>query len=280
MAAATVEYEERIVVFLDFLGFKDHIDRSLADPQHVTRIAQAFEKVREFTEPEERWPNQEVAQFSDCVVVSYSAVARSAVFDLLMTILFLQVELASRGFLVRGGITGGLLFHRAGTVFGPALVEAHHLESVDAVHPRILVDHKLVDVARDSPAIHHSGSDEVHYVQGLLKDDVDGRYYLDYISWEAVVEQAGADSDHWLVYMHALSKILRDGLSCRHPRVLEKMLWLHGEYTRAIDHFFYPPRPPEVIERHRDYYKALRKLPRLEDEAAAAAVRVADVERD
>lgn len=274
MTTSIAEYEERIVVFLDFLGFKSHIDRSADDPEHVARIARAFEVVREFTEPDDGLPNREVAQFSDCVVVSYRVEDSSSVFDLLLTVLLLQVELASRGFLVRGGITVGPLFHRTGTVFGPAMVKAYLLESKVAKHPRIIVDAKVIDVARDYPALHHSGHEEVRYVESFLGVDDEGQHYLKYVSWDAVVEGAGADSDDWPRYMQSLCEILREGLSSKDARVLEKMLWLHGEYRKAIEHFFDPPRPPEVIERHRAYYDALEDLPRLDVESSAASLLV------
>lgn len=279
MAIEPVEYENRIVVFLDFLGFRDHIARSLTNPVHAARIAKAFETVREFTAPEEQWPDREVSQFSDCVVVSYRAVDRSAVFDLLSSILLLQVELAARGFLVRGGITQGLLYHRGGSVFGPAMVEAYRLENEDAIYPRILVDAELVDVARDYPAVHHSGKDEVRYVEEFLAEDSDGKRYLKYISWDSVVDGAGADSEDWPPYMGALAGILERGLASDDLRALDKMLWLHREYRAAIDHFLVPARPPEVIARDQAYYDALSELPRLDVEAEAAAARIAASEK-
>ena len=44
------------------------------------------------------------------------------------------------GFLIRGGITIGKLYHNAtqGVVFGEALVEAYNLESKDAIYPRVI----------------------------------------------------------------------------------------------------------------------------------------------
>ena len=270
-----VEYERRIVVFLDFLGFKDLIERSVTDPSHRRRIARAFETVRRFTMPDEGGPVRQVAQFSDCVVVSYEAAQYSAVFDLLLTILLLQVELVSQGFLVRGGVTVGDLLHRPGMVFGPALVEAHRLESREAIQPRILIDPALVDVARAYPVRHHDGEDEVRYVENFLTQDHEGGYYfIDYITWRAVVEIAGADSEDWPTFMRALAKILAHGLKSEDRRVLEKMLWLHCKYTAAIDEFFHPVRTADVIARFQDYYDALRELPHLHEEATAAIAMV------
>jgi hypothetical protein len=48
------------------------------------------------------------------------------------------------GFLIRGGVTIGNLYHAQGIVFGPAMVEAYELESRTAVYPRIVVSHTIM----------------------------------------------------------------------------------------------------------------------------------------
>lgn len=275
MSTAEPQYQERIVVFLDFLGFKDHIDRTVKDPAHVARIARAIETVREFTKPEEDWEDHVVTQFSDCIVLSYRIDRRSAVFDILMMMLQLQVELASQGFLVRGGITRGQLLHEESMVFGPALVEAYRMESKDAVYPRILVDPELVQVARNHPAHHHSEADEAEYVQSFLMEDEDGKSYLNYIPWKAVVEDAGVDGEEWPGYMSSLSRILRDGLASDDRAVLNKMLWLHRQYRAAIDEFLVPMPASEEIAKHQYFFDALTSLPHLDLEVAAAEAKVA-----
>lgn len=276
MSTTESQYQERIVVFLDFLGFKSHIDRTVKDPAHVTRIARAFNTVRDFTNPDEGWEDRVVTQFSDCVVLSYRIDQRSAVFDILMTMLLLQVELANQGFLVRGGITAGPLLHEESMVFGPALVEAHRMESKDAVFPRILVDPELVQVARDYPALHHSGTDEARYVRSFLTDDEDGKSYLNYVPWKAVVEDAGVDADAWPGYMNSLSRILRDGLASGDAEVVKKMLWLHRQYREAINEFIGPTPAPELLAKHQHFFEALTSLPCLDVEVAVAESKLAE----
>lgn len=266
-----MEYEKRIVVFMDILGFRDHVKKSETDRERIKRIARAIETIHAHTRIDEEWGQHQVTQFSDCVVVSYLTKQPSAVFDILLTVSVLQKELASQGFLVRGGITAGDLIHDGHKAFGPALVEAHRMESELAGVPRILVDPKLTDIARRHPAPHHDGATEAKYVRDFVKTDDDGLEYLDYLSWDAVVAGAGIDSELYVPYLRVISTILAPSLNPSvDPKTLKKVLWLYREYTQAIQHFHEPPQPPEVIERHAEFYEALGSLPSLALEAKTA----------
>ncbi len=48
------------------------------------------------------------------------------------------MALLDLGVLVGGGVSFGPLYHDASVVFGPALVEAYHLESDCAKFPRVI----------------------------------------------------------------------------------------------------------------------------------------------
>jgi hypothetical protein len=75
-----------------------------------------------------------------------------------------------RGFLIRGGITIGQLYHSDGIVFGPALVRAVHLESKLAVYPRVIFDPESLTTEFPSlPRLHYS-------------IDRDGFWYSDYLT--------------------------------------------------------------------------------------------------
>lgn len=270
MTKAGITYEHRIVVFLDFLGFKDHIDRSVGDPAHVQRIARAIQTVREFLGESSHSQSRQFSQFSDCVVVSYESSEPAAVFDLLMDIAMVQARLASMGFLVRGSVVAGDLHHTNEMVFGPALVEAHRRESKIAIYPRILVDDALVEVAMRHPAHHHSGKEELTYFQGFLVQCDDGENYIDYLSWNAVVLAIGEESEAYPDYLRAIARILTRGLQSNDDGVLAKMLWLRGRYLAALDAFFLPPQPPAVVAKFQDFYDDLATLPRFDAEAVEA----------
>ncbi|MCC5014638.1 hypothetical protein [Legionella sp. 31fI33] len=55
------------------------------------------------------------------------------------------INLLESGFLVRGGISLGLLHHTDQIIFGPALVRAHDLEHNEAKFPRILIDDSVIE---------------------------------------------------------------------------------------------------------------------------------------
>lgn len=263
-------YEHRILLFLDFLGFKQHVERSVAEPAHFKRIVRALRTVHEFVGETEGFASRQFTQFSDCVVVSYASGERSAVFDLLSDIALLQVELASQGFLLRGSVVAGDLVHTSDTLFGPAINEAYRRESKLAINPRILVDPGLVQIAKQFPAPHHDGKTEARYVAKFLTKDDDGLDYIDYLTWDAVIEGVGADSDHYPGYLREVARVLKQGFECSDPGVLSKMIWLHERFDAAISHFYEPPRPPGVLAQHEDFYAALGLVPRLQEEVAAA----------
>ncbi|WP_240049402.1 hypothetical protein [Burkholderia thailandensis] len=156
------EYEERIVAFVDVLGFKEIIKRSATEPELVRKVHHALD-VRN-----NDWATVFAADvgldmtaadfqdrlhsFSDFVVVSVRPDIREI--GLMVYIIFkICRQLLVSGFLSRGGIAKGPLYHRddsgkdaeAGPpmVFGPAFVEAYLFESSHADGPRVILQNKV-----------------------------------------------------------------------------------------------------------------------------------------
>ena len=118
--------------------------------------------------------SKRVSQFSDSIVVSYRLTERGAVFGMLFDIYLLQIQLVQLGFLVRGAITVGKLFHNNQMVFGPALVEAAELEKL-AMYPRVILGQEVFELGSVDM---HGESDST--VASLVNLDLDGMYYIDY----------------------------------------------------------------------------------------------------
>lgn len=240
------KFENRICVFLDILGFKDHLDQAATDPKYVRRISGAFACVNDHLR--ERIPglkSRRLSQYSDCVTISYRIDEPSSAYYLLSELQQLQIALAGRGFLVRGGVTVGPLVHDAGQLFGPAQVRAYVLESKQAVYPRILVDERIIEMARKFPAPHHNADDEEGYLRGILCEDFDKRLYLGYTTVKSTVDVAGADPDDYAGYMARILKIVEEGLKSTDPCILAKMLWLYGKYLEAREDI-----KPEFYDTH------------------------------
>jgi hypothetical protein len=184
------------------------------------------------------------------------------------------VQAIEQGFLLRGGLTVGDLLHTTKHVVGPAMVAAYDLESRVAKYPRVIVDTKLLEVARAARAEHHTASDEEGYVRSLLTKDDDGRYYFDYVSWQSVVAVTGGDNELYPLYLRKVGRLLEEGLTHRNVSVLEKYLWLHAKYTREIEGFGRLPHDHGYWCENPGHREAIQSLPRYVDLAEAARAKI------
>jgi hypothetical protein len=162
-----LQYEERLVCFIDLLGFKSAIDESVSNARLLSALHEALSDLEgsrlanlmhesvpvltstgEFTSAGEagttelaqkQWPIA-VTQFSDSFVLSCPATNPGSCLMLLRAIDALQKTFFWQlGMLMRGGVSKGPLIHiQGGPLFGPAMNEAYALESKSAIYPRIL----------------------------------------------------------------------------------------------------------------------------------------------
>lgn len=171
-------YEERVVAFLDILGFEEHIKRSINDSNHLSKIFFAVHWLKEQQNVNGNDHIKELGRsityFSDSLVVSYSTKNMQ---QILPDIMRIQLSLASFGLLLRGGIDIGMLYHHQDSiVFGPAMISAYKLESAVAKYPRIVISEQYY-----ARIINISTSDNVDFLQEVLMKDADGFYYLNFL---------------------------------------------------------------------------------------------------
>lgn len=236
--AKTKQYEQRIILFLDFLGFKEIVESTVRDPNNLRSLLTAIDRLHDIgREDADLYKTRSITTFSDSVVLSYATHEQSAVFYLLLDIAFAVIDLAIQGYLVRGAVTVGDLVHTKRYLVGPAMVSAYEMESKIAKSPRVLIDHKLVAIARKAHAEQHDGKHEAGYVRSFMTKDDDGQHYVNYVSWKSVVQTAGMDDDNYPAYLREIGTIVRRGLSKTEPSVLSKYLWIHQQYIAAIEQF-------------------------------------------
>lgn len=155
-------YEERLVAFLDILGFSEAIKESAAQEAKLASIysflkrfssknyaKEAFSGFRngngescseaDLTELKKHY-NFAFTQFSDSFVISTKIEDKNA--SRLFPLLIAQFTNSALdlGFLIRGGVSIGKMVHEEnGPVFGPAFVEAYLIESKLAVFGRTVI---------------------------------------------------------------------------------------------------------------------------------------------
>ncbi|MBU1618782.1 MAG: hypothetical protein KJ556_12750 [Gammaproteobacteria bacterium] len=165
-------YEERYIAFIDILGFGSLVETSASNPEIVQGIENALSEMVPAKLIEEMYgflnedviPDDSLARARNVaktlgeilakknpITVSYfsDSLVLSAAYDDVIasqTILELIAKLSVRlwneySLVIRGGITIGSLTHKPnGPLFGPAMNRAYHLESKEALYPRVLVD--------------------------------------------------------------------------------------------------------------------------------------------
>jgi hypothetical protein len=153
-------YEDRAVAFLDILGWRDLIDRSMGDTGVLSGMGSALtylKLISELPRPVEDWLRSkseaagqpfdpadgrlQFAQFSDSIIISGTA---SMFLPLIFQVWGINRTLFfHNGLLLRGAITTGLMYHKGSVAFGPALTAAYDLEHKSATYPRVILDPKL-----------------------------------------------------------------------------------------------------------------------------------------
>lgn len=267
------QYARRLVLFIDFLGFKETVEQTVRDPDALRRLIKALREIRKIDD-DGASGDHIVTQFSDSIVVSYRVTERSGVFWLLNSIALAVIELTNFGYLLRGAVTVGDLYHTSDHVVGPAMVRAYQMESKEAKYPRVIVDPEVISSARHYRSELHLPEEEEAYVRRFLTPDDDGRLFVNYISWESVVEVAGIDDDQYPRYLAQISKHLDTGLGHQDPRVLEKYLWLHGRYAQARQAFVDLPADHNYRTQSPEACHAIERLPTHASAATKARKRV------
>lgn len=150
-------YEDRLVVFLDILGFKSEIKKSRKDKNKFTKIynfltkysgkSHAAEVFKGMHSYEKNLTEDEIlnnlrkdypysfTQCSDSFVFSTKTCdTHSCNYMLLIIGQFIE-DAFRMGFLIRGGLARGYMIHEEnGPMFGPAFNKAYDLESNKALY--------------------------------------------------------------------------------------------------------------------------------------------------
>lgn len=167
-------YDTRVVAFIDILGFKE----ALKNEAKAEKIFNALNGIKNSIESHfssdgyNRFKgvlDTEITAFSDSVVISGESTQATVVYH--HALMFSEL-LIKNGFLCRGAICLGKLFHKNGILFGQAFVDAYNAESKRSVYPRIIVDAEVKDLINCS-------ENEVGELDKLLRTDFDGELFID-----------------------------------------------------------------------------------------------------
>lgn len=261
-----MNYEFRVCSFIDILGFSHHIDESIIGEKDVEAKIQSIASAIEVISNTPTRGNEEFAQtkritqFSDSIVISFKLDDQDQVFHTLMDYMFISLDLVTKGYLLRGGITWGKLIHTDKSIFGPAMVDAYKLETKRAIFPRIIVNKDIYDLGK----LVYNGDPETlrEVLDNILTEDDDGELYIDYIS------KANSEFNEpvydTLTYINSLKDIIEKAMATKNPTVISKMYWLKNKVNNYIENLIEGAHQTDNYDGDYDIvqvYRSLVKIP-------------------
>lgn len=235
---ALANYSNRVVCFLDILGFTDLFVRSGRDQEGnpnttlYDQVLSAFEEVvagaaskKSYLEEKNVLPqgSVDITYFSDSVVISCSRTTHGAEGRVLQRAGTLARQLLLRGLASRGGIDYGVTYHKQGIVFGEGMFRAYYLESKVANFPRIVVSEEV-------------GSTLKRKVRGtgarfVLSKSEGGLYYLNIFK---LAGGKGSTTNQLRSIAQAIGTGLWEARKSGRPDIVAKWFWLREECNKEI----------------------------------------------
>jgi hypothetical protein len=256
-----MQYENRMVLFLDILGFQKIIDETVdkQEDKHE-RIEKLYNSLLliKAEVSKENGTSKVVTQFSDSIVVSFRQNDSKEFISFFQGMLSLLIKLIKQDIICRGAISLGKLIHNDEIVFGPALNDAYLTESTASLYPRVILDRSIVEnlkfkyKAQTQDMISRMRFDSG--VWSTLNVDSDDKLYIDYFTGAlALIHDPSI-----LEYFTMLRKFIIAGQRYVSPSVKIKYGWMKNKFNRFLDELH------SIQNEHNLNYKYLNQLAQLE----------------
>lgn len=231
-----MKYENRIVLFLDILGFQDHlnktVDKKKDNEDEIQKLYDSLYIINLFGGINDG-SDKIATQFSDSLVISFKPDSKNEFLYLLDDIISLIIALVRNGIICRGAISYGKLKHTKDIIFGPALVDAYLTESKAAMYPRVILDPNILDTVADSTEFYTDGRPQKKVLLSYLDEDEDGKYFIDYFKkchYKMPLEDLNT-------YIDSLRSIIVDGRRKQKPDLKVKYGWMKSKFNKMVDVF-------------------------------------------
>lgn len=241
-------YEDRIVAFIDILGFGALVVSLAEQPELHERLFYALTHIKSYKMTSQMdntaHSDLEVSVFSDSIVMS----AEKHNFNrIIWASGWLHAQLLGSGILTRGGISFGKTVHTDDILYGEGMLKAYKIESNAAVYPRIVLDPALINQIKGPSK----------YV--FLKKDSDGLWFVDPFCFDPIFEggnELAADGyDPHEIYLDQLSKHIENGIeNAKQVDHFSKWTWLKLRFEAARE---------EYLRKGETKLSSLRKLQEL-----------------
>jgi len=239
------EYQDRVVAFIDVLGFSQRIRQSGDSTEILDSTVYALQDVQqEFIDH----PNSEIQRFfranlldldmedsqpmitqvSDSVIISRLAMVKGAVQDLIIDVSYLTHLFQSHHFLVRGAIRVGKVIHTDRLILGPGYIAAVEGEKAFP-NPAVNIDETVMALGRERMSDDHRLVN--HFNECVIQDPATKLYILDYFNdYERNIDLRLTAEEHYA----GLKNIIEHQLQiATDPKVKAKYEWMRDGFNES-----------------------------------------------
>ena len=240
-------YDIRVVAFIDILGFKNSIIKTNTDEDEFERILKTLTELKNFfINPKEHYEieadrnlggDTQILQVSDCIVISRLIREEGGVYYMLSDCAFAIHLLISNGFLCRGAIKFGHMYHKETTIFGQAYVDAFLAEEAEKL-PIVKFDKELFDIVQSFPGPENKGFEdwEINFIKKNCKVLDTGEYYLDYFT--DYDDRVGGGEGTASIHYSNLREIIVNGLALpKESSAFNKFVWASEQFNKTAQNF-------------------------------------------
>lgn len=229
-----MEYEDRLLIYLDVLGFENYInytvDSRLEAGQKVQNVQRYLKMLRNFVDNEriKISESKKITCFSDLIIISIDTSEIEYFAHEIMDLMYLMYNSIVHGFLIRGAIVYGKLIHNDNQIFGPSLIKGYKWERDISKYPRIIIEESIV---KDITEFHRNKYDPdfIKFKDCIVRDK-DGFYYLNYFE---DVRETVDNLGQYIKFIKSFTDLLYE--IAENPILEEKYSWLNTRFINMIE---------------------------------------------
>lgn len=235
--------DQKIVVFLDVLGFRDMIytfesealgNDDLTQPfYHESTSLNNFINILNDAISLIRNSTSAYYLFSDniCITLDYIENENSFIDVIKLTCTLIR-EFSKEGYFLRGGIDIGWFFDSEDIAVGIPLINSYILESNKAIYPRVLLSSEFINNLVDTSKLSKLTDLNLFLKDNYIKTDSNCSY-INYFYYITNFDDKDSKLAFLTFYNVLISRKISDFSS--NNRVKEKYIWLAEEFNSFID---------------------------------------------
>jgi len=134
------------VALLDVLGYRERLehDKQMATLAFKDDLSRAMSALSDVNEAEIGF-----SAISDTVILT--SANRERLINFLKAIKNVQLAFLKEKLFIRGGVSYEKHFKSGQITYSHALARAYELEHIQAIHPRVIIDHNIIEMFRQNP---------------------------------------------------------------------------------------------------------------------------------